>query len=101
MLPSPAHTNLLSDLVGRRAHLRDSNDGIVPAEIVRDAYSGNQAQADEYRRGTKDSPVDANEHGTEIPVAGRVNYLGIVHCSGDQDSCKTATCESSDGTIIA
>ena len=58
-----------SGVVGRSAHLGKSNDGIVPAKIVGDPYPRNQAQTDEYRGGTKDGPVDANEHRTEIPVA--------------------------------
>ena len=56
--------------MGRSAHLGKSNDGIVPAKIVGDPYPRNQAQTDEYGGGTKDGPVDANEHRTEIRVAG-------------------------------
>lgn len=69
---------------------------------MRDPYPRNQPQTHKYSRGTKDSPVDANEHRTQIPVAGRGYYLCMVHFSGNSAQLTdTATCESSRRTIIA
>ena len=88
-------------MTGRKAHLGKSNEGIVPTKIVGDAYPGDQPQTDKYGGGTKDGPIDANEHRTEVPVAMGGDYLGFVHGSGDQDLSKRASCESEDRTIIA
>ena len=66
-----------------------------------DPYPRNQPQTDKYGRGTKDGPVDANEHRTEIPVARGGDYLCIVHCNGNQRLTDTASCESDHRTIIA
>ena len=56
-------------MVGRSTHLGKTNDGIIPAEIVGNPYPRDQPQTYQYRRGTKDSPVDANEHRTKVSVA--------------------------------
>ena len=77
---------------GRAPHLRKTNHCVVPAEIVRDPYPGDQPQTHKDGRGTKDGPVDTDEHGTEIPVTRRGNDLWFVHCSGRTDLTNAATC---------
>ena len=87
--------------MGRSAHLRETDDRIVPAEIVCNPYPGDQPQTYKYSGGTKDSPVDANEHRTKIPVARRGNYLCFVHCNGKHGLTETGRCESGRRRIIA
>ena len=85
----------------RQAHLSKSNKGIIPAEIMGDANPGNQSQTDEYGGRTKDSPIDANEHRTEVPVADGGDYLGIVHGGESQKLSERASWERENRRIIA
>lgn len=92
LLESPLFLPWQRGIGGRIPHLRKTNHCIVPAEIVRDPYPRHQPQTHKDGRGTKDRPVDTDEHGTEIPVTRRGNYLWFVHCSGRTDLTNTATC---------
>ena len=88
LFPTSLSQNVVAHDKGRKAHLGKSNEGIVPAEIASDAYSRHQPQTDQYGGGTKDGPIDGNEHGTQIPVADGRYDLGFVHCSDDHDLIK-------------
>ena len=97
---SPPHGR--AGIVNRNARLRKTNDRVVPAEIVRDPYPRNQPQTHEDGRGTKDSPINANKHRAQVPVARRGYYFCLVHWSGSSgELTNTATCESGRRTIIA